>query len=40
MKGMLSLADRIGQEINAMVEYKNKKFEERRETEKEWNDRN
>lgn len=37
---MTSLADRIGQEINVMVEYKNKKFEDRRENEKEWNERN
>lgn len=31
MKGMNSFAERIGAEIANMVEYKNKRFEERRE---------
>lgn len=40
MKNLSSLANRIGDEIKSMVEYKNKRFEDRRESEKEWNDRN
>jgi hypothetical protein len=40
MKNLTSLANRIGDEIKSMVEYKNKRFEDRRESEKEWNDRN
>ncbi len=40
MKNLTSLASRIGDEIKSMVEYKNKRFEDRRESEKEWNDRN